>query len=45
MKQSEIDKNKNEDAMRLLLSKTRQLRDKVHLGGGKKKIARQHEKG
>ena len=45
MKQEEIDKNKNEDAMRLLLSKNRQLRDKVHLGGGKKKIARQHDKG
>jgi len=45
MKQSEIDKNKNEDAMRLLLSKYRQLQDVVHLGGGKKKISRQHDKG
>lgn len=45
MKQSEIDKNKNEDAMRLLLAKYRQLRDKVHLGGGKKKIERLHQKG
>ncbi len=45
MKQSEIDQNKNEDAMRLQLSKFRQLQDKVHLGGGKKKIARLKEKG
>ncbi len=45
MKQTEIDQNKNEDAMRLLLSKNRQLSDVIHLGGGKKKISRLHEKG
>lgn len=31
--------------MRLLLAKYRQLRDKVHLGGGKKKIEKLHQKG
>lgn len=45
MKQSEIEQNKNEDSMKLLLSKLRQLRDEVHLGGGKKKIQRHHDKG
>jgi len=37
--------NKNEDHNRLLLSKTQSLLQKIHLGGGKKNIEKQHEKG
>lgn len=40
-----LEENKNEDAMRLLLSKRRALLDKIQLGGGIKKIQRQHDKG
>lgn len=36
--------NKNEDAMKLLLSAMRQRFDKVAQGGGKKAIEKQHEK-
>src|SRR5688500_17971508 len=37
--------NKNEDHNRLLLSKTQSLIQKIHQGGGKKNIEKQHEKG
>jgi acetyl-CoA carboxylase carboxyltransferase component len=37
--------NKNDDAYRLLLSDLRRKLDQIHLGGGKKKIAKQHDEG
>ena len=37
--------NKNEDANKLSLAKTKALLRKIHLGGGKKKIEKQHKKG
>lgn len=40
-----IEKNKNEDAMHLLLGKMKQTSRKVHQGGGKKNIEKQHAKG
>ncbi len=36
--------NRNEDAMRMLMSQLRTRLDKIALGGGKKAIDRQHEK-
>jgi acetyl-CoA carboxylase carboxyltransferase component len=41
----DIQKNKNEDAMKLLISKMNQRLDKIYEGGGKKKIQKQHDKG
>lgn len=37
--------NKNEDKMKLLISEMNQKLQKIYLGGGKDKIAKQHEKG
>ncbi len=37
--------NKNEDAMRLLISEMEQKLQKIRLGGGKAKIEKQHEQG
>ncbi len=45
MTKQDLEKNKNEDNMKLLLSRTRQLLDKIHLGGGEKKIAKLHGQG
>ncbi len=39
-----IEKNRNEDAMKLLLSEWRKRKEKIALGGGKKAIEKQHEK-
>lgn len=39
-----MEKNRNEDWMKLAVSQTRQYADKIHLGGGKKAIEKQHEK-
>ncbi len=39
-----IEQNRNEDAMKLLLSQLRQRFETVALGGGKKAIEKQHEK-
>ena len=36
--------NKNEDAMKLLVSEMRQRWEKISLGGGKVAIEKQHEK-
>ncbi|HIA05982.1 MAG TPA: acyl-CoA carboxylase subunit beta [Flavobacteriales bacterium] len=41
----DIDKNKNEDAMKQLIAKMRRKQDEVHLGGGVKKIEKHHAKG
>lgn len=40
-----IEANRNEDTMKLLLSSMRQKLEKVMLGGGKKRIDKEHEKG
>ncbi|HEY8398590.1 MAG TPA: acyl-CoA carboxylase subunit beta, partial [Flavihumibacter sp.] len=40
-----LEKNRNEDAMKLLLSDWRTKLEKIALGGGKKSIDKQHEKG
>lgn len=37
--------NKNEDRMKLLLSNLKRRLEKVHQGGGEKRIAKQHEQG
>ncbi|MBN1252455.1 MAG: acyl-CoA carboxylase subunit beta [Bacteroidales bacterium] len=37
--------NKNEDTYKMLISDLNQKLEKIHLGGGKKKIEKQHEKG
>lgn len=36
--------HRNDDAMRLLLSNRKRLLEKIHMGGGKKAIEKQHEK-
>lgn len=45
MTKKELDKNKNDDAMRLLLSKLERRLYEIAEGGGKKKIAKQHDQG
>ncbi len=44
MKKKDIEKNQNEDAMRLLISKMKRKKDAIGMGGGKKKIEKQHRK-
>jgi 3-methylcrotonyl-CoA carboxylase beta subunit len=41
----DIEQNKNEDAMKMLLSQLDQRLKKVYLGGGKERIHKQHEQG
>ena len=41
----DLEKRKNEDAFKLVIAKVKNRLDKIHLGGGEKKIAKQHEKG
>ncbi|MEQ8562971.1 MAG: carboxyl transferase domain-containing protein, partial [Cytophagales bacterium] len=41
----DINFNKNEDSLKLLIHDLKQKRKKVHLGGGEKKIEKQHQKG
>jgi len=45
MTKSEIEKNKNEDHMKILLSRMEHRLKEMHLGGGKKRIEQQHKKG
>ena len=45
MAKIDLEKSKNEDAMRLAISRWQRKLEKIMLGGGEKKIARQHEKG
>lgn len=40
-----LEQNKNEDRLKLMVSDVRQKLDKIHLGGGEKKIAKQHDQG
>ncbi|HHZ65378.1 MAG TPA: acyl-CoA carboxylase subunit beta [Flavobacteriales bacterium] len=41
----DINHNKNEDVMRQLIAKMNKKLDEIHLGGGKKKIDKQHDLG
>jgi len=41
----ELELNKNEDSMRLMVSKVRRELEKIHQGGGKSKIEKTHAKG
>ena len=41
----DLEFNKNEDKMRLLISEMNQKFDKISLGGGKSKMKKQHEQG
>lgn len=45
MAKIDIEKSRNEDAMKLLISKMNRKLDKIHLGGGEKKIAKMHSRG
>lgn len=45
MAKIDLDKSQNEDSMKLLLSKMNHRLERIMLGGGKKKIVKQHEKG
>lgn len=40
-----LEQNKNEDRLKLMVSDVRQKLDKIHQGGGEKKIAKQHDQG
>ncbi|MFT4666344.1 MAG: 3-methylcrotonyl-CoA carboxylase beta subunit [Polaribacter sp.] len=44
-KKQELDQNINEDAMKLLIFRMNKKLEKIKLGGGQKKIDKQHEKG
>lgn len=41
----DLEFNKNEDALKLAMAKTNGLLRRIHLGGGQKKIDKQHKKG
>ena len=45
MKKQDLKFNKNEDAMKLKLSALQRKIDKIHLGGGEKKVKKHHSKG
>jgi len=45
MTKAELERNKNEDAMRLLISSIRQKGDEIRMGGGQKRIDKEHAKG
>ena len=42
---ADLEFNKNDDKMRLLISEMKRKHAKVALGGGKEKIEKQHKKG
>lgn len=44
-KKINIEFNKNEDALKLLVSRMHEKLDKIYLGGGKESIEKQHKKG
>ena len=44
-KKQDLEQNKNEDQMRLMVSKMRRKLEKIYEGGGEKKAKKQHEKG
>ncbi|MEM8909819.1 MAG: carboxyl transferase domain-containing protein, partial [Bacteroidota bacterium] len=41
----DLEKSKNEDAMKLSISKMQRMLEKIYRGGGEKKIAKQHAQG
>lgn len=41
----ELEKNKNEDSIKLMVSKINQLLEEIKLGGGEKRIAKMHAEG
>ncbi len=45
MSKTELEQNKNEDELKLLLSQVNRRLEKIHLGGGEKKIAKLHKRG
>lgn len=45
MTKAELEQNKNEDHMKLLVSRMEHRLDKIKLGGGQKKIEKLHDKG
>lgn len=45
MTKQDLEFNKNEDALKLLMTDVQQLLQKIYLGGGEKRIAKQHEQG
>lgn len=45
MTKIDIEQNKNEDAMKLLLAKMNHRLEKIKLGGGQKKLDKEHEQG
>ncbi len=45
MAKENIEQNKNEDDFKLMVSKMNHRLEKIHLGGGEAKIAKQHKKG
>ena len=45
MSQIDLEKSKNEDAMKLAVSRVNQRLDKIHLGGGQKRIEKLHSQG
>jgi len=45
MTKQDLEFNKNEDALKLLLTEVQQRLQKIYLGGGEQRIAKQHEQG
>lgn len=45
IKKEDLEFNRNEDAMRLAVSNLNLILNKIYLGGGKSRIAKQHEQG
>ncbi|MFN4299656.1 MAG: acyl-CoA carboxylase subunit beta [Thermaurantimonas sp.] len=45
MTQAELEQNKNEDSLKLLIGELKNRLDKIALGGGKSKIEKQHQQG
>ncbi|MBV6652648.1 MAG: hypothetical protein KI786_02775, partial [Mameliella sp.] len=45
MAKIDIEKSKNEDAMKLLLSRMQHRLEKIYKGGGERKIEKLHKKG
>lgn len=45
MSKTELEQNKNEDELKLLLSQVNHRLEKIYLGGGEKKIAKLHKRG
>lgn len=45
MTQAELEQNKNEDSLKLLIGELKSRLDKIALGGGRSKIEKQHQQG